>query len=219
VALHDNVSFLRTTMLSIKPSAAVSEYLKQRGRPPRPDPSLKQIWSRIPKSLQPLPGWYLTERPDTPFPSSANPIKRRVSPITLAPLRPDYTDYSDFKTALEALDGHRHWFDSLGLRLRPPLFAMIVPYCYQSSGKLYKSTRALMKRLGGYWERGQRDCDAQGLLCTDCPIITFEMWVHSTRIHILADGHCDLTGRHFHGLTGDPMSTNQEELTKCFKQI
>jgi hypothetical protein len=126
---------------------------------------------------------------------------------------------SRFKTALEALDGHQHWFDSLGLPIRQPLFATIALYCYQTNGKLEKSTRALMKCLGGYWEQGHRDCDAQGLLCTNTTIQTRDIWVHSTRIYILADGHCDLTGRHFHGLTGDPMSTNQEELAKCFKQI
>ena len=209
----------RTAMLPIKPSAAISSYLRRYGKPPKPDPSIKQIWSRIPKSLQRLPGWYLTERPDTPVPFSANPLKRRVSPITLAPLRLDWSDYSDLETALDALDGHPHWFDSLGLRLRWPLFAMVVLYCYQPSNKLERSTRVLMKSLGGYWERGQRDSDAQGLLWTNKPILTREMWVGSNRVYICADSLLNLTGRYFHGLTGDPILTNQEELAKCFKQI
>src|SRR5258705_266383 len=63
------------------------------------------------------------------------PPKRRVSPTTLSPLRPYVPeDYTDYTTALETVRDHPHWFGGFGIRVLPPLVAVILRYCCQGSG-------------------------------------------------------------------------------------
>jgi hypothetical protein len=179
-------------------------------RPPRGAP----FW-RVPASLRAAPIWFLTEPASIPAGRGYFDVKRRHSPVTLYELRPnDPDDFSDFTTAYEVLDDHRHWFDSLGIRISPPWFVVILRYCFQPSMTISKDIGESMKQIGGYWERTVLGDDAQGILWAPKPIDTKVKYFQGSGKCLLTAGLLNMTGIHIPGRTNDPLMADQAKLTE-----
>lgn len=177
-------------------------------------------YSRVPESLRAAPIWYLTEPPRAPTPRGGFAAKRRLSPVSLTALG-DSKDpaCSDFYVAFEALDSHRHWFDGLGIQICQPWCLVIFQYAFQSGGKVYNDLAQIIKELGGYFERGPLDTDAQGVLWSPEPVHAAVGMLHGFSLHILTAGCANLSGRHIPGRANDPLLTDQRRLSMLIGEI
>ena len=174
----------------------------------------------MPPFLKNLRIWCVTEHSCEPTSYCRVPAKGRLSPITLSNLRPDrHEDYSDYRTATQAVEEHPHWLGGVGIRVLPPLLVIVVRYCFQPSGKLDKSVRELMKGLSGYWERSPLREDVWGVIWSPTPVVGTEGWFHGNRALVYTEAHLNLTGETFRGVSGDPGPTNHERLAQFLKEI
>ena len=174
----------------------------------------------IPAFLHDRQSFYVTESSDpTPTPRSV-PVKRLISPATLSDLRPGQPgDYSDHRTAVDAVEEHPHWLDGIGIHIAPPLLVIVIRYCFQPSWTLYKPIREFMKGVAGYWEHAPLREDVWGVIWSPTPVVGTEGWFHGNRVLVFTEAHMNLTSEPFRGVTRDPGQANHERLTQLLTEI